>query len=367
MKVPFLDLARQHKAFAPEIDKRIVEVANSGYFILGPNVAELECDIAGYLGVDYAVACGSGTDALHLSLAGLEIGRGDEVITTPFTFAATVEAIEYLGATPVLVDIDPDTYNIDPAQIEDALTENTRALIPVHLFGLPADMHAIMAIADKHGLKVVEDCAQSLGARLGDRMAGSFGDTAALSFYPTKTLGGFGDGGMVGTNDEAVDARMRHLRNHGIGEGGEHIMLGYNSRLDEVQATVVRMKLERLDEMNQRRREIARHYNEVLGAAGAIVPEAYDGAYHVYGYYTILVDDRGSLRASLGEAGVATALYYGKPLHHHQYFANTVRAHDMPVAERVASQCMSLPIFPEMTDEEVEYVANTAATLIGAA
>lgn len=364
MKVPFLDLARQHAAFMPAIEDRIVEVAGSGAFILGSNVAALEQEMAVYLGVRHAVACGSGTDALHLALAGLGLGPGDEVITTPFTFAATAEAIEYVGATPVLVDIDPDSYNIDPARVEEAITGATRALLPVHLFGLPADMHALMDIAAGHGLKVVEDCAQSLGARLGERVAGSFGDAAALSFYPTKTLGGFGDGGMVGTNDADADRRMRRLRNHGIGDGGEHVMLGYNSRLDEVQAAVVRLKLERLDRMNERRREIAAHYNVVLGAAGAVVPGAYDGARHVYGYYTILVPDRDALRPKLGEQGIATALYYGKPLHRHEHFAVSCRAHDMPVAERIAGQCLSLPIFPEMSDAEVEYVATTVAKLI---
>jgi len=361
-QIPFLDLARQHDAFMPEIDERIIEVAGSGAFILGPNVKALEAEIAAYLGVSDAVACGSGTDALHLALAGLELGPGDEIITTPFTFAATVEAIEYVGAKPVLVDIDPGTYNIDPRRIEEAVTGHTRALIPVHLFGLPADMRAIGAIADEHGLKVVEDCAQALGSRLHGKVAGSLGDTAALSFYPTKTLGGFGDGGMVGTDSADVAQRMRTLRNHGIGDGGEHVMLGYNSRLDEVQATVVRIKLERLDEMNDRRRAIAAHYNAELGKAGAVVPEAYEGAHHVYGYYTILVEHRDALRKRLGEAGVATALYYGKPLHHHEHYSRSCRAHDMPVAERVAGQCLSLPIFPEMTDDEVNYVATTVAS-----
>ncbi len=364
MKVPFLDLARQHAAFMPDIEARIVEVAGSGAFVLGPNVTALEQEVAAYLGVEHAVACGSGTDALHLALAGLGLGPGDEVITTPFTFAATVEAIEYVGATPVLVDIDPGSYNIDPARVEEAITGATRALLPVHLFGLPADMHALMDIAAGRGLKVVEDCAQCLGARLGERVAGSFGDAAALSFYPTKTLGCFGDGGMVGTNDADVDHRMRSLRNHGIGDGGEHVMLGYNSRLDEVQAAVVRLKLARLDRMNQRRREIAAHYNTVLGAAGAVVPAAYDGAHHVYGYYTILLPDRDVLRSKLAEQGIATALYYGKPLHRHAYFAGSCRAHDMPVAERIAGQCLSLPVFPEMSDAEVEYVAATVARLI---
>jgi dTDP-4-amino-4,6-dideoxygalactose transaminase len=364
MQVPFVDLQRQHAAFAPAIEQHIVEVARSGGFVLGRNVAALEVAIAGYLGVDHAVACGSGTDALHLALAGLGIGQGDEVITTPFTFAATIEAIEYLGGTPVLVDIDRDTYNIDPAPLEAAITERTRALLPVHLFGLPADMQRIGAIAADHDLLVVEDCAQSLGARLAGQRVGSFGDAAALSFYPTKTLGGFGDGGMVVTRHEDTDRRLRLLRNHGIGAGGEHLVLGYNSRLDEVQAAVVRLKLERLDAMNDRRRQIAEHYNQVLGQAGAVVPTAPDGSHHVFGYYTILVSDRDALRERLGQAGVSTALYYGKPLHRQTHFAQTCRFDDLSVAERVAGQCLSLPIFPEMTDEEIDFVAQTTARLL---
>jgi dTDP-4-amino-4,6-dideoxygalactose transaminase len=365
MQIPFVDLRRQHAALAPLLDERILEVAHSGRFILGENVAALEEATARYLGVDHAVACGSGTDALHLALAALGIGSGDEVITTPFTFAATIEAIEYLGATPVLVDIEPSGYNIDPARIEAAITDRTRALLPVHLFGLPADMDRIGAIARDRGLMVVEDCAQSLGARLDGQPAGSLGDAAALSFYPTKTLGCFGDGGMVVTRDASTDRRLRELRNHGIGPDGQHLRLGYNSRLDEVQAAVVRLKLEKLDEMNERRRQIAEHYNRVLAEAGAVIPTAPSGSHHVYGYYTILVPDRQGLRKSLQEAGVATAIYYDRPLHKHPYFSRSCRFEAMPVAERVAGQCVSLPMFPEMTDEEMGYVAETTARLIG--
>jgi len=364
MKVPFVDLRRQQAAYSPALDERILEVAHSGGFILGQNVAALEASVADYLGAGHAVACGSGTDALHLALAAVGIGPGDEVITTPFTFAATLEAIEYVGGTPVLVDIDPESYNIDPDRIGAAVTDRTRALLPVHLFGLPAEMPRILAIAEAQGLAVIEDCAQSLGARVDEQPVGSLGDAAALSFYPTKTLGCIGDGGMVVTRDADTDGRLRQLRNHGIGPGGEHLMLGYNSRLDEIQATIVRLKLERLDAMNDRRRQIAAHYNRELGQAGAVVPAAPDGSHHVYGYYTILVPDRDGLRERLQEAGVATALYYGKPLHRHTHFARSCRFGAMPVAERVAGQCLSLPIFPEMTDDEVDFVAVTAARLM---
>lgn len=364
MKVPFLDLARAYEAHAEAFDAGMHDVARSGAYVLGKNVAALEEAAADYLGVEHTLACGSGTDALHLALAGLGIGPGDEVITSPFTFAATVEAIEYVGAEPVLVDIDADSYNIDPALIDVAITDKTRAILPVHMFGLSADMRPLMAIAADKGLAVIEDCAQSFGARLGDDRVGSIGSAGAHSFYPTKTMGCLGDGGLVSTNDPDVDRRLRELRNHGIGEGGEHVRLGYNSRLDEIQAAILRIKIEHIDACNDRRREIAARYNDVLSAAGAKVPTAPDDAHHVYGYYTIIVDDRDALRARLGEAGVATALYYPKPLHKHQHFSTTCRFGEMPVAERVAGGCVSLPIFPEMTDEEMEYVATTVAALL---
>lgn len=364
MKVPFLDLARAHAPFAAEIDARILDVLKSGAYILGPNVADLEAAVAGYLGVAHAVAVGSGTDALHLGLAALGIGPADEVITTPFTFAATVEAIEYVGAQPVLVDVDADTYNIDPDLIEAAITPRTRAILPVHLFGLPADMPRIMAIAADNDLGVVEDCAQCLGAKIGGKAIGAFGAAGAFSFYPTKTLGGFGDGGIVSTSDAETDRRLRVLRNHGIGDNGEHVMLGFNSRLDEIQAAALRIKLARIDEMNERRRQIATHYNAVLSAAGAKTPAADDSIHHVYGYYTICVADREALRERLRDAGVATALYYGKPLHKHAHFSKTCRFGSLQVAERIAGQCISLPIFPEMTDAEIDYVATTTARLM---
>ena len=364
MKVPFLDLARAFDAHAEEFDACMHDVARSGHYVLGPNVAALEEAAADYLGVTHALACGSGTDALHLALAGLEIGPGDEVITSPFTFAATVEAIEYVGAQPVLVDVDADSYNIDPSLIADAVTDSTRAILPVHMFGLPADMQAVMAIANERDLLVVEDCAQSFGAMLGGGRVGSIGNAGAHSFYPTKTMGCLGDGGLVSTNDAEADVRMRELRNHGIGEGGEHVRLGFNSRLDEIQAAMLRIKLHHIDACNERRRQIALYYNDVLSAAGARTPGEFSGAYHVYGYYTIIVDGRDALRSKLGEAGVATALYYPRPLHKHAHFASSCHFGDLPVAERVAGGCLSLPVFPEMTDEEVEYVATTVAAAL---
>ena len=365
MKVPFLDLGRAYERVAEQADPALAEIARSGQYILGKNVSALEAAVAEYLGAEHGIAVGSGTDALHLALAGLQVGPGDEVITTPFTFAATIEAIEYVGAQPVLVDIDEEDYNIDVAKLEAAVTDRTRAVIPVHLFGRPADMNAIMDIAERHKLLVVEDCAQSFGASIGDRRAGSFGHANAFSFYPTKTLGGLGDGGMISTNDPDTDRRIRELRNHGIGPGGEHTMLGFNSRLDELQAAVILFKLAHIDAMNDRRREIAARYTAALADTSATTPaEESGGARHVHGYYTILVDDRDAFRTQLGEKGVASAIYYPKPLHKHEYFANTCRTESLDVAERVAPRCVSLPIFPEMTDEEIDYVASTSAALL---
>jgi len=293
------------------------------------------------------------------------IGPGDEVVTTPFTFAATAEAIEYAGATPVLVDIDPQTFNIDPQRISEAITPRTRAVIPVHLFGLPADMDAIMNIADEHDLVVIEDAAQSLGARWHGRPSGSIGHFGAFSFYPSKTLGCFGDGGLVACRDDEMRRRLLELRNHGFDPDGEHVRLGYNSRLDEIQAAVLEVKLPLLDAAIDRRRTIAAHYDEVLSRVGAGLQAEPRHCHHARGYYTLCVNDRDAVRKTLQASGVATALYYGKPLHRHRHYSKSCRFAELPVAERTASRCLSLPIYPEMTDAEIEYVAAQTAAALG--
>jgi dTDP-4-amino-4,6-dideoxygalactose transaminase len=364
MKIPYFAPARALDAIAEQVNASVLEVVHSGGYILGKHVAALEEEVADYLGTAHAVAVNSGTDALHLALAGLGVGPGDEVITSPYTFAATLEAIEYVGAQAVLVDIDADTYNIDADRIEAAITGKTKAILPIHMFGLPADMPRIMAIAEQHELKVVEDCAQSFGASIGGHKVGAIGDCGAHSFYPTKTLGCLGDGGMVSVQDADVARRMRVLRNHGIGDGGEHVCLGFNSRLDEVQAAVLRIKLGFIDASNDRRREIATRYNDVLSKAGATTPGSFGDAHHVYGYYTMRIDNRDDVRARLGEAGVATAVYYMKPLHRHEHFGKTCRWDSLEVAEGVGDTVISLPVFPEMSDEEVDYVASTTASLL---
>ena len=362
--VPFLDLERGIAALGDALDRSIIEVAHSGNYILGANVKDLEHEVAEYLDVRYAVAVASGTDALHLAVAAAGIGVGDEVITTPFTFAATVEAIEYVGARAVLVDIDADTFNIDPERVAEAITARTRGIIPVHLFGLPADMDAIMKIAADNNLIVIEDAAQSLGAALHGKQTGSMGAAGAFSFYPSKTMGCFGDGGMIASNDTQIHSRLLELRNHGFDRSGEHVRLGYNSRLDEIQAAVLRLKLPRLDDMNRRRREIAVFYNEAFASTAAKVQRIPEGSYHAYGYYTLCVPNRDEVRTALASAGIATALYYSKPLSHHRHYAESCLYGDLSNAERASSRCLALPIFPEMTDAEVEYVATHAAGAI---
>lgn len=364
MNVPFLDLKRGFAAHQAEFEKAVAEVAASGYYILGPHVKALEKAMAEYLDVPYTLSCASGTDALHLAVVAAGLGPGDEVITTPFTFAATVECIEYVGATPVLVDIDADTFNIDPAKVAEAITPATRAIIPVHLFGLPADMDAIMSLARENNLVVIEDAAQSLGGKWQDRQTGSIADFGAFSFYPSKTLGCFGDGGMVACQTEEMHQRLVALRNHGFNPTGEHIMLGYNSRLDEIQAAVLEIKLPHLDAAISRRREIAARYDEVFAATDAKVQAHPDGCYHAAGYYTILVPGRDEMRKRLQEAGVSTALYYGKPLSHHEHYSKTCRDMGLAAAEDASARALSLPIYPEMTDEEVEFVAQTTAKAI---
>ena len=365
MNVPFLDLKRAFDARRDEFDQAIAETAASGYYILGPHVKGLEKAMAEYLDVPYTLSCASGTDALHLAAVAAGLGPGDEVITTPFTFAATVECIEYVGATPVLVDIDAETFNIDPARVEAAITSRTRAIIPVHLFGLPADMDAIMALAEKHELVVIEDAAQSLGGKWRDRQTGSIADFGAFSFYPSKTLGCFGDGGMVACQSEDMYEKLVALRNHGFNPKGEHVMLGYNSRLDEIQAAILEIKLPQLDAAIRRRREIAALYDEAFSGTVARVQAHPEGCYHAAGYYTILVPGRDEMRKTLQEAGVSTALYYGKPLSHHEHYKKTCRDTGLRVAEDASARALSLPIYPEMTDEEVEFVAETTAKAIG--
>jgi len=356
--IPMVDLKRQYHALKREIDEGMAAALEATQFILGPNVQAFEKEAAAYLGVSHAVGVASGTDALHLACAAAGIGEGDEVITTPFTFIATAEAIRYVGGVPVFVDIDPRTFSIDPDQIERAITPKTRGVIPVHLFGQPVDITRIAAICEKHGLTLIEDCAQSFGASIDGRMTGSFGVAGCFSFFPSKNLGCYGDGGLVTTNDPAVAERLLMLRNHGSRVRYHHDLIGFNSRLDELQAVILRAKLPHIDEYNENRRRVARRYTEALSPLGVETPVEDGIGVHVYHQYTILTDRRDAIMKGLADRGIASAVYYPIPLHRQRAFADTCRDISLPVAESVAARCLSLPIFPEMTDDEIDAVVS---------
>jgi dTDP-4-amino-4,6-dideoxygalactose transaminase len=356
--IPLLDLKAQYEALASELDEAMRSVAASGHYILGPNVKALEEEVAAYCECKYGVGVANGTDALHLALRALRIGPGDEVITTAFTFIATTEAIGMVGAKPVFVDIDPATYNLDPNLIEAAITPRTRVILPVHLYGLPCDMMPILEIARRNGLRVVEDCAQAMGATYHGKKVGSFGDVGCLSFFPSKNLGCFGDGGMVVTNDEEIAVRVEMLRRHGGRVKYHHEELGLNSRLDELQAAILRVKLPRLDGWIAARRAIADAYNRGLASLSDVVlpsePADHRAAYH---QYTVRVPDRDELQRRLREGGVQTMVYYPVPLHLQEVHSDLeYRAGDLPVAEGAANGVLSLPLFPEMTGEQRESV-----------
>jgi len=352
-----VDLKTQYHDLKSEIDAAVLAAIESTQFILGSNVTGFEAEAAAYLGVPHAVACASGTDALQLAVLAAGIRPGDEVITTPFTFIATAEAICYAGATPVYVDIDRRTFNIDPALIEAAITPRTKAVIPVHLFGQPADMAAIEAICARHDLILIEDCAQSFGASFNGRMTGSIGRLGCFSFFPSKNLGCYGDGGMITCATKELAEEIKVLRNHGSRVRYHHHVIGYNSRLDDIQAAILRVKLRRIDDFNTNRRRVAHLYSNLLKDVAAVPFEDGKGT-HVYHQYTLLTDRRDAIMAKLSEKQIASAVYYPIPLHKQEVFADVCAGVHLPVTEGVAARCMSLPIYPEMTDEQVRTVAE---------
>lgn len=354
--IPMVDLKTQYHRLQPEIDQALAEVLESCAFVLGPNVQAFEREAAGYLGVKHAIGCASGTDALHLALRAAGIGEGDEVITSAFTFIATAEAIRYVGAKPVFVDIDPHSFNIQPDAVERAVTDRTRAIMPVHLFGQPCDMVGMQAVAERHGLKLVEDCAQSFGANIGGKQSGSFGLAAGFSFFPSKNLGCYGDGGLVTTDSDELAQAIKVLRNHGSEVRYYHDVVGYNSRLDEMQAAILRVKLRHIEEFNQGRRRAAHRYSELL-ADLPVQPPAEDGiGVHVYHQYTLLSDRRDEILQALGAAGIASAVYYPVPLHRQKVFLADCAGVDLPVTEDVARRCLSLPMYPELDDAQIDRV-----------
>jgi len=373
MKVPLLDLKAQYLSIKEEIKLAIDEVLETQRFILGPKVEELERKIAAYTGTKYAIGVSSGTDALLVSLMALEIEPGDEVITTPFTFFSTAGAIARLNAKPIFVDIDPVTYNIDPNKIEAAITKKTRAIIPVHLFGQCADMDPIMEIARKYNLLVIEDAAQSIGAEYKGRKAGSMGDIGIFSFFPSKNLGGYGDGGMVVTNNENLYQRIKILRIHGASPKYYHKVIGGNFRLDALQAAVLLVKLKYLDEWSRKRRENAVYYDQKFAQSGlkekglittpvAVYKESGDKNYHIYNQYTICIrneGDRDKLRSYFKENGIGTEVYYPMPLHLQECFSELgYKKGSFPVSEKAAATVLSLPIYPELTLSQQDYIVE---------
>jgi dTDP-4-amino-4,6-dideoxygalactose transaminase len=357
--IPILDLKEQYRSLREQMLRAIDEVLAGGSYINGPNVKALEQEVSSYLGSAHGVGLNSGTDALHLALRALDIGPGDEVITTPFTFVATTEAIGIVGATPVFVDIDPRTYNIDPAQIEAAITPRTRAILPIHLYGCPAPMDEIMAIARRHGLAVIEDCAQAIGAKIDGRFVGTFGEFGCFSFFPSKNLGAYGDAGMLVTNDGALADRARSLRAHGGRVKYYHEELGVNSRLDELQAAILRVKFPHLEAWIEKRRAAAGRYTAAFAAGAMQVPvEPADGR-HVFHQYTLRVSQRDRVQRDLQERGVQTMVYYPVPLHLQKVHAMLgLREGAFPESERAALEVLSIPMFPELRAEVQQRVID---------
>lgn len=364
-QVPFVDLAAQYSAIAEEIHAAITKVLRGTDFILGQEVSLFEEEFAVYCEAKYAVGVDSGTSALELALRAFGIGPGDEVITAANTFIATAFAISYTGATPVLVDVDPQTYTIDTNQLERAISHRTKALIPVHLYGHPADMEPIFEIAERHELVVIEDACQAHGATYKGKRVGSLGHAAAFSFYPAKNLGAYGDGGMVITNDKRVAESIRLLRDYGQREKYHHVLQGYNHRLDTLQAAILRVKLKHLDAWNSARRRHAKLYTRLLGDSGVVTPREADYAESVWHLYVIQVPDQRALKAWLADRGIATGIHYPIPVHlQGAYEKLGYKSGDFPIAERYARQVLSLPMFPELTPGSIEYVVEVIRNFV---
>jgi UDP-N-acetyl-3-dehydro-alpha-D-glucosamine 3-aminotranferase len=362
MTIPLADLVAQYRTIQPDIDAAIRSVLEGGHFILGPHTRALEREVASYLGLENGVGVASGTDALILALRALGIGPGDEVIVPDYTFLATASAVLHAGATPVLVDVDPETFNIDVQAAAAQITTRTCALIPVHLFGLPADMTAVMDLAAAHGLAVIEDNAQALGASYRGRRTGAIGRIGCLSFFPSKNLGGYGDGGMVVTDDAALAERVRILRTHGWREKYDPEVLGYNSRLDEMQAAVLRVKLPHLDAWNAERGRRARHYAAAFAGTPVRTPVERPESTHVHHLYVVRVPQRATMERTLKERGIATAIYYPRPLHMTQLFRESVRGRRFPISGALSEELLAIPLYPEMSDEQQDAVVAAVRT-----
>jgi len=356
--IPMVNLKRQYELLKGEMDRAVLGVLDRGQFILGENVSLLEQEIADYHGTSHGIGVANGTDSLLLALRACGIGQGDEIITTPFTFIATAEVIAQVGAVPVFVDIERDTFNLDTGKIEERITPRTRAILPVHLFGHPAEMDPILDLAKAYSLRVIEDCAQAFGAQYKGKKVGSFGDLGCFSFFPSKNLACYGDGGMVITGDDDLAKTVRMLRNHGTSVKYHHSLLGYNSRLDEIQAAILRVKLPRIDAWNEARRKNARSYGKGIHREGIKTPEARSHVSPVYHQYTLRCTDRENVAQALQEAGVATAVYYPVPLHRQEVFAYLPNGGKLEESETASRCVLSLPMCPQLTEEEIGKICH---------
>nr|WP_321026683.1 DegT/DnrJ/EryC1/StrS family aminotransferase [Clostridium neonatale] len=390
MNIPLIDLRAQYNSISKELDKATIDVLSSAAYIMGKNVTEFEKEFANYIGTKHAISVGNGTDALVIALKALGIGEGDEVITSTFTYFASAECISAVGATPVFVDVEKDTFNIDPDKIEEKITERTKAIIPVHIFGQSADMDKINIIAKKHNLKVIEDACQAVGAKYKGKMIGTLSDVACFSFFPTKNLSCAGDGGMIVTSDDSIATIATALRTHGSGETGQkaynllnniteevvtsksgddtvynplkyyNYLIGYNSRLDAIQAAILRVKLPYLDKWNSRRKEIAKIYDEELIDSNVITPRVREENDTVYHQYVLQSDNREEVLAKLKEKGIATGVYYPVPLHLQKVYTDLgYKEGDMPVAEYLSHRTFAIPVYPELSEEQIQYIVDS--------
>lgn len=389
MNIPLIDLKAQYESLAENLDKAALGVLSSANYIMGKTVTDFEKEFADFIGVKHAISVGNGTDALVLALKSMGIGEGDEVITTPFTFFATAETISAVGATPVFVDVDKETFNIDVTKIEEKITSKTKAIMPVHIFGQSADMDEINEIAKKHKLYVIEDACQAIGGKYRGRKIGTLGDVACFSFFPTKNLGCAGDGGMIVTDNDEIAIIARALRTHGSGENGQkaynllnnieeeiktaegandtvynplkyyNYLIGYNTRLDAIQAAILSVKLKEIDSWNAKRREIVELYNEALQNSDLVTPVAKDYNDHVYHMYILQSENREEVLAKLKEAGIATGVYYPVPLHLQKVYKNLgYKEGDMPVSEYLSHRTFAIPVYPELTKEQIDYIIS---------
>jgi len=358
IKVPYLDLKAQYQSIKPEIDAALARVLESCQFVLGPEVAAFEQEFAAYCGTAECIALNSGTSALHLALLAAGVGQGDEVITVPFTFVASVAAVVYTGARPVLVDIDSRSFNMDPFAIEAAITPRTKAILPVHLYGQPADMAPIMEIAKRHGLVVIEDAAQAHGAKYKGRPVGSIGDMACFSFYPGKNLGAYGEGGAVTTSNPDYARTIRMLRDWGQDRKYHHLLHGYNYRMEGFQGAILRVKLRHLERWTEARRSVVEQYNNLLADSGVETPTEMPWARHVYHVYTLRADERDGLQTALQAEGIQTGIHYPVPVHLQPAYADLGYGRGaFPRSEKAAEQVLSLPLYPELSSQAIAEVA----------